>query len=210
MKIMSIYYIFLSTNKILVYNKSGDKMKKKFMIILFMFLLIDSVWAKEKVTFSKCVDGDTIKVMINKKEYTVRFLAVDTPETKHPKKKEEPYGKEASNYTCDRVKYAKKIELEYDKGSTKEDKYGRKLAWVFVDNKLLQEELIERGYAKVAYLYGDYKYTNKLKKTEAKSKEEKLGIWSDKEEEDNDIVNAINDIINRFIDKILSKIKTML
>ena len=185
-------------------------MKKYFIVVIFIFLIFDNVLAKEKVSFSKCVDGDTIKVVINKKEYTVRFLAIDTPETKHPKKGEEPYGKEASTYTCNRVKTAKRIELEYDKGSTKEDKYGRKLAWVFVDNKLLQEELIERGYAKVAYLYGDYKYTERLEKIEEKAKKEKVGIWGDIKEENKYIENAISDILDKIIDRILSKIKSML
>ena len=51
-----------------------------FMIMLFPFL----VYAKEEVTFSKCVDGDTIKVKVKNKEATVSMLAVDTPESVHP------------------------------------------------------------------------------------------------------------------------------
>ena len=66
------------------------------MIMLFPFF----VYAKEEVTFSKCVDGDTIKVKVKNKEATVRMLAVDTPESVHPKKIVEYYGKEASDYTC--------------------------------------------------------------------------------------------------------------
>nr|WP_306299242.1 thermonuclease family protein [Brevibacillus brevis] len=45
------------------------------------------------------VDGDTIKIKINDKEETVRFLLVDTPETKHPKYGVQPFGKEASYFT---------------------------------------------------------------------------------------------------------------
>ena len=158
-------------------------MKKVCFMVLLLWLFVPSgVYAeKEMVHLSKCVDGDTAKFMIKKKVYTVRFLAIDTPETKHPKKGEEPFGKEASVYTCQRLTNANKIELEYDSNSEKEDKYGRRLAFVFVDGELLQSELIEKGYAKVAYLYGDYKYTDALKLEEKLARVHKKGLWNQDE-----------------------------
>lgn len=158
-------------------------MKKVVMIFLFFCLFITNVYAERvSVKFEACVDGDTIKVMLDDKKTTVRFLAIDTPETVHPTKGEQPFGKEASNYTCDKVKNAKKLEIEYDEGSTKTDKYNRALGWVFIDDTLLQKDLISLGYAKVAYLYGDYKYTEDLKKEESIAKSKKLGVWSLEEE----------------------------
>lgn len=145
------------------------------MIMLFPFF----VYAKEEVTFSKCVDGDTIKVKVKNKEATVRMLAVDTPESVHPKKEVEYYGKDASDYTCNLITNAKKIELEYDSNSDKYDKYERLLAWVFVDDYLLQDKLVRNGYAEVAYLYGNYKYTDLLKDHEVLAKQEYIGIWDD-------------------------------
>lgn len=158
-------------------------MKKVVMIFLFFCLFITNVYAERvSVKFEACVDGDTIKVMLDNKKTTVRFLAIDTPETVHPTKGEQPFGKEASNYTCDKVKNAKKLEIEYDEGSTKTDKYNRVLGWVFTDDTLLQKDLVSLGYAKVAYLYGDYKYTEDLKKEESIAKSKKLGVWSLEEE----------------------------
>lgn len=158
-------------------------MKKVVMIFLFFCLFITNVYAERvSVKFEACVDGDTIKVMLDNKKTTVRFLAIDTPETVHPTKGEQPFGKEASNYTCDKVKNAKKLEIEYDEGSTKTDKYNRTLGWVFTDDTLLQKDLVSLGYAKVAYLYGDYKYTEDLKKEESIAKSKKLGVWSLEEE----------------------------
>lgn len=154
-------------------------MKNLIVIISIFFIGLNTIYAKEKVTFSKCVDGDTIKVILNKEEYTVRMLAVDTPESVHPTKGVEYYGKEASNYTCNKVTNAKKIELEYDDKSDKLDKYDRLLAWVFVDGSLLQQELIEGGYAKVAYLYDDYKYTNILKEKQELASTKNIGIWDE-------------------------------
>ena len=158
-------------------------MKKVVMIFLFFCLFITNVYAERvSVKFEACVDGDTIKVILDDKKTTVRFLAIDTPETVHPTKGEQPFGKEASNYTCDKVKNAKKLEIEYDEGSTKTDKYNRALGWVFIDDTLLQKDLVSLGYAKVAYLYGDYKYTDELKKEESTAKSKKLGVWSLEEE----------------------------
>ncbi|MCR0293482.1 thermonuclease family protein [[Clostridium] innocuum] len=131
---------------------------------------------QEGVKLTKCTDGDTAHFMIDGQDTTVRFLAIDTPETIKPNTPVQPYGKEASQYTCDALNSAKEIRLEYEK--EKNDKYGRNLAWVFVDDKLLQEQLIQKGYAKVAYLYGDYKYTGRLQEAEKKAKAERLGIWS--------------------------------
>ncbi len=187
-------------------------MKKLFSLILFIILILPvGVFAKNDIVkLSKCVDGDTAKFIINGKEYSTRFLAIDTPEVKHPKKKVEPYGKEASKYTCDRLKAAKEIVLEYDSNSTKEDKYGRRLAWVFVDKELLQEKLVSKGYAKVAYLYGDYKYTKKLQKIEQKAKDNKVGIWSN----NNYVYDSSDSLLEKIFDKLLryirKEIKSML
>lgn len=134
----------------------------------------------EVVTLSKCVDGDTAKFKMKDGNIkTARFLAVDTPESVHPTKEVEEYGKEASNYTCDLLTKAKEIKVEYDKASDKEDKYGRILVWVYADNKMVQEILLEKGLAKVAYLYENYEYTNNLKSIEQIAKDKKVGIWSD-------------------------------
>lgn len=153
-----------------------------------MFLVLIGLWLtpvyandKVEVDFSKCVDGDTAKFVLNGDVITARFLAIDTPETVHPTKDPEPFGKEASNYTCEKLTNAKKIVLEYDDGSDKTDKYKRHLVWVYYDDNFLQEELLSLGYAKIAYLYGDYKYTGDLQDVELVAKSNKVGIWGDYE-----------------------------
>ena len=129
----------------------------------------------EKVEFSKCGDGDTARFIINNEEKKVRFLAIDTPEVD----KNEPFSKEAKEYTCNVLKNANEIYLEYDGNSDKEDKYGRILAFVYVDGVLLEKDLIERGYAKVAYIYGDYNYVDELRQVEEEAKNKKIGIWEE-------------------------------
>ena len=159
-------------------------MKKIFLTLIFIFIGIVPISAKTiEVKFSDCVDGDTAKFIYKKEEITARFLAIDTPETVHPNKEEEPYGKEASEYTCNKIKNAEVIELEYDEDSDELDKYNRHLVWVFVDGELLQKKLVSKGYASVAYLYGDYKYTSELEEAEQDAENNKLGIWSNENSE---------------------------
>lgn len=155
-------------------------MKKLRITIMIIILLFPSnIYAiDDRVKLYKCIDGDTAKFRINNQVYSVRFLAIDTPEINSKKKKQYHYGKKASKYTCNRLKSSKKIELEYDQNSLLLDKYNRLLAWVFLDDHLLQEELIEKGLAKVAYIFGDYQYTDLLRNKEKIAKIKKVGIWS--------------------------------
>lgn len=127
------------------------------------------------------VDGDTIKVEYNgEQKVPVRMLLIDTPETKHPKLGVQKYGKEASDYTKKAVMNAKTVELEFESDG-KTDKYGRLLAYVYVDGKSLQEDLVRKGYARVAYIYkSSYIHLDEYQKAEKEAKKDKLMIWSKK------------------------------
>ena len=153
-------------------------MKRVVLFCCMFFLGINLVYANEKVEFVKCVDGDTFRVMINSEEHLVRMIAIDTPELAKNGNKAEYYANEASDYTCNKLKNAKKIELEYDNNSDKVDKYDRVLAWVYVDGKLLQEDLVKNGYAKIAYLYDDYKYTSTLQEKQELASANEKGLWN--------------------------------
>jgi len=172
-------------------------MKRLLVFSLIFFSLLTNIKAEEKteVFFSGCVDGDTATVTLNKEEIKLRFLAIDTPESVHPTIGEEEYGKDASNYTCNALKKANKIEIEYDINSDKLDKYDRHLVWVFVDGELLQEKLIEEGLAEVAYLYGDYKYTYILEAKQLVAQTKRIGIWNDSIDYEKIIVGIIIVII---------------
>lgn len=184
-------------------------MKKIVFIFLCLFININ-VFAEEiEVKFSKCVDGDTAKFIYKDEVITARFLAIDTPESVHPTIGEEPYGKEASNYTCSTLEKAEEIILEFDSNSDKTDKYDRYLVWVFVDGKLLQKQLISKGYAEVAYLYDDYKYTDELEKAQEKAKDKKVGIWSDEvvhETKKEEIIEGNESSINNVYDEKYSNV----
>lgn len=127
------------------------------------------------VTLSSCIDGDTAKFIADNVIKSVRFLSIDTPESTI---KKDEYGKLASDFTCNKLTKAKKIELEYDNNSELYDKYGRLLAWIWVDDYLLQDEIIKAGLGEVAYVYGKYKYTPLLQDHQAIAQAGYLNIWS--------------------------------
>lgn len=131
---------------------------------------------QDVVTLSRCVDGDTAVFIIEGVETTVRFLAIDTPETVHPTVGEEEGGKVASEYTCELLSNADVLYLEYEEGN-KTDVYDRTLAWIFIDDELIQEKLVREGYGEVAYIYGDYKYTDLLYEAQDNAKANEYGIW---------------------------------
>ena len=148
---------------------------KKIALMIILLLFPSTVYAKKiEVKLDKCIDGDTASLIINKNKEKVRFLAVDSPEIDT----NEAYSNEAKEFTCNLLTNAKKIYIEYDDNSDKKDKYDRVLAWVWADKKLVQSEIVKNGYAKVAYLYADYKYTKDLLEFENSAKVNKLNIWS--------------------------------
>ena len=151
-------------------------MKKTLLFIFTFFIFNNTVFAnKIEVKLDKCVDGDTAWFILDNETIKTRFLAIDIPESTN---EIEEYGIEASEYTCNLLSTAKKIEIEYDSNSDKLDKYDRHLVWVFVDNILLQEKILEKGYASIEYIYGDYKYLNNLYKIEKEAKDNNIGIWN--------------------------------
>ena len=150
-------------------------MNRLLFIALILFFIPLSVKAEVKVL--KCIDGDTVRLVEDREIITVRLLAIDTPELSS----KDPYATIASNYTCNALLNANQITLETDPQAKDADRYGRKLRWVYADDQLLQNLLVKRGYAKVAYLYADYSYVDQLLKSEQLAQQQKLGIWKDTE-----------------------------
>ncbi|MBD7963278.1 thermonuclease family protein [Fictibacillus norfolkensis] len=128
------------------------------------------------VKVEKVVDGDTIKVRVDGKLETVRFLLVDTPESVHPSKPIQPFSKEASKHAGDMLKDA---DVQLELGIGERDKYGRLLAYVYADGKSVQESLLKKGLARVAYVFEpNTKYVDQYESIQKQAQKEGVGIWS--------------------------------
>jgi micrococcal nuclease len=125
----------------------------------------------------RVVDGDTIVVSPNEK---VRLIGVDTPETRHPKKAVECFGKAAKEFTRTTVE-AKTVSLvldEVNKSRQHKDKYGRILAYVYLeDGTMLNRELIRQGYAH-AYTRFPFRHLVEFRELERTARVESRGLWS--------------------------------
>lgn len=125
----------------------------------------------------KVVDGDTLRVKVGKKEETVRMLLIDTPESVHPTKPVQPFGLEASRYVKSLLPKGTNIELELD--VRERDKYGRLLAYVWFGNTMVNELLLKKGYARVAYVFEpNTKYVDEFRKIQDEARKKRLKIWS--------------------------------
>lgn len=186
-------------------------MKKLILFIFVSFVFLLNTNAKKiKIELDKCIDGDTISIKTNDIYTKVRFLAIDAPEID----KNEPYALEAKEYLCNLIKNGKSLYIEYDSKADKVDKYDRTLAWVWIDDTLLQTELVKNGYAKVAYLYDEYKYASELRKFEEYAKDNKLNIWSDytspKKKKKKVTKDTLLDKLNKYYDMIVITIAMVL
>ena len=130
------------------------------------------------------VDGDTVRVRIqtppaglNEKE-TIRMLGVDTPETVHPSRPVEYFGKEASEFTR-RALLGKQVYLAFDWDTR--DQYGRLLAYVYTDKEqCFNTRLIREGYAHV-YTRFPFQFMDEFRRFEQEARKAKLGLWAKRE-----------------------------
>jgi len=128
---------------------------------------------------AKVVDGDTIDVMVNSEKVRVRLIGLDTPEIVDPRKPVQCFGKEASD-KAKQILTGTSVRLEMDPSQDTYDKYGRLLAYAFLqDGTNFDKYMIAEGYGH-EYTYNlPYKYQKEFRAAEKKARDEKKGLWAD-------------------------------
>lgn len=125
----------------------------------------------------RSVDGDTIRVNRNGEEIVIRFIGLDTPETVAPDRPVECFGPEASARTKELVEGGQ-VWLEYDEASGLTDKYDRTLAFVWLDQQtMLNELLIAEGYAEEVTYTDGYAHQRDFQDAERAAQSAGLGLW---------------------------------
>lgn len=134
---------------------------------------------EDEVRVIKVTDGDTIHVLLNNKDTTIRIIGIDTPETVDPRKPVQCMGKEASNRARELLS-GKTVVLVPDPTQKDKDKYGRLLRYVFINGSddYGLGAIIE-GLAH-EYTYSlPYKYQTEYKNAEKAARQAKVGLWAD-------------------------------
>lgn len=153
-------------------------------ILLIILLLLTALWrsyVRERpialedaggiYRVTSVVDGDTLRL---DNDQLVRLIGVDTPELRQ----REPFSADAAAFTFSFVASADfKVRLTFD--TRRHDKYGRLLAYVWADDRLLNEELVQHGLARAEL---QYSYSSEMKerfrRAEEAAKKRGDGIWS--------------------------------
>ncbi len=121
----------------------------------------------------RVVDGDTFVLLSGER---VRLIGVDTPETVHPTRGEQPYGRQASDFAKQLLE-GQRVRLEYDVQPT--DRYGRLLAYVYLDDgRFVNAELVRLGYAQVSTYPPNVRHVETFVELQRKARAEGRGLWA--------------------------------
>ncbi len=124
----------------------------------------------------RVIDGDTIVLVLN--NLRVRLQGIDTPETVKKNSPIEQWGPEASDYTRQFLEESNwRVRLEIDGEAV--DRYGRHLAFLWHDGRLLNEELVQQGLARAKTSFDfSQPLKERLRQAQSQAQTARLGIWS--------------------------------
>lgn len=142
----------------------NSKTKNTLLISLFFIGLIllnyhyldtklqDYLIQQESIHIDRVIDGDTI---VSNKTH-IRMLGMNAPETT----KKEKYSEEAKEFLNDLI-LNKTVQLEFGKQRT--DRYKRTLAYIYLNGKNINLELVENGLANFYFPEGKDRHYNEFK-----------------------------------------------
>jgi micrococcal nuclease len=124
----------------------------------------------------RVVDGDTIRVRLGDRAETVRYIGVDTPETKKPGTPVECFGERAAAEN-ERLVEGERVRLEV--GAEPRDRYGRLLAYVHreADGAFVNERLLRGGFARTLTITPNDRHEARFRLAEARARASGAGLW---------------------------------
>lgn len=125
---------------------------------------------------TRAIDGDTIKLATGE---LVRYIGVDAPETRRRvgdrwAEDPEPFGREAAEANRRWVE-GKRVRLEYD--VQRHDRYGRLLAYVYVEGEMINAKLLEEGFAGLLTIPPNVKYVDQFRQAVDVARNNRRGFW---------------------------------
>ncbi len=110
----------------------------------------------------RVVDGDTFIIDMNGIRERVRLIGLDAPESVHPdESKNTDEGRLASEFAKEMLE-GKMVTLEFD--VQERDKYGRILAYVYLEDEMFNKILIREGHAQAVTYPPNVKYQDEFRK----------------------------------------------
>ncbi|WP_285907702.1 thermonuclease family protein [Pseudodesulfovibrio pelocollis] len=123
----------------------------------------------EAVRLVRVIDGDSLVVELAGRREEVRLIGIDAPEGR------QEFGNRARNHVVALCR-GQALRLEFDE--ERRDRYGRLLAYVFVGERMLNEELVRAGLALVLPIRPNTAHAGRLARAEAEAREAGQGFWA--------------------------------
>jgi len=129
------------------------------------------------VKIVRVIDGDTVELETGE---TLRYIGIDTPETKHPTKPVQCFGEEAYQANKKLVE-GKTVRIVKDVSEV--DKYKRLLRYVYVSTQaspsgiLVNDYLIRKGFAFASTFPPDVKFSEQFIEAQREARDKNLGMW---------------------------------
>ena len=119
----------------------------------------------------KVYDGDTVTVKLGRKRERVRLIGIDCPELKQA-----PWGRRARDFLARRVLH-RWVRLEFDVQSR--DRYGRLLAYLWLDGELVNETLVREGLCLIYTVPPNVRHVERLRAAQRWAREHGKGFWAE-------------------------------
>jgi len=142
-----------------------------FLLLALLVLAPDTRGQPFEGTVIRVVDGDTIYVQLGDRVEKIRYIGVNTPEMHHPSKGEEPGGREAAETNRRLVGGKRELDVRT------RDRYGRLLAYVWVDDVMVNAELLRLGYAQVMTVPPNVRHQELFVKLQREARDAGRGLW---------------------------------
>ena len=125
----------------------------------------------------RVIDGDTVELGDGR---LVRYLGIDTPEMRRREGSRwvsapEPFA-QAATEANQRLVEGRTVQLEYDVRT--HDRYGRLLAYVYVDGQMVNATLLAEGYAQLLTIPPDVKYLERFRPLAERARQQRRGLWA--------------------------------
>lgn len=145
-------------------------------ISVLFILAASSLPEQEFAIVTRVKDGDTVVFDDGR---CARLTGIDTPEFKNhgEHRKADPARALRASEELERLVLGKKVRLETDIDLT--DTYDRYLYYIWIDDTLINLQMVENGFAKKFPFYPNFKYRKEIAEAEARAKRAKMGFWSD-------------------------------
>jgi micrococcal nuclease len=128
---------------------------------------------RDKAIVVEVVDGETVKVVMHEKTYTVRYLGIQAPVFGL---QSEPYGPEAANLNNTLVK-SQVVTMVMD--TSDKNEAGDLLRYVFAGESFINMEMVRQGLAQAVSAPPDTSCDAYLLQAQHSAQQEHLGQWKD-------------------------------